>query len=134
MNEFIVVIDALDVSDKRRTPVLTEDRIGHYSEFQDFFERTFELGDIGLSRPGYVTTSSGSIYELIFIGRSGERFPCGVEINALSDALEPIDESAVDRDLWAILRWMIAGVGSPWTVDILDETGRLYRIPSATAG
>ncbi|MEO8630146.1 MAG: hypothetical protein ABI612_18925 [Betaproteobacteria bacterium] len=134
MNESIVVVDSPDVSDKRRTPVLTEDRIGHYSEFQDFFARTFKLSAIGLSRPGYVATSSGSLYELIFIGRSGERFPCGVEINALSDALEPIDESAVDRDLWAILRWMIAGVGSPWSVEVLDETDRLYRIPSAPAG
>jgi hypothetical protein len=47
-------------------------------------------------------------------------------------ALEPLDETAVDRDLWAILRWMIAGVGAPWTVQDLEATGRLYRIPAVS--
>jgi hypothetical protein len=27
---------------------------------------------------------------------------------------------------------MIDGVGAPWTVEGLQETGRLYRIPAAT--
>ena len=39
--------------------------------------------------------------------------------------------AAVDRDLWAILRWMIEGVGGDWTVRDLEETGRLYRVPAA---
>ena len=67
----------------------------------------------------------------MFLGRSGEPFPSGVEIYAIVDALEPLDESQVDRDLWTILRWMIAGVGAPWSVEDLDATGRLYRIPGA---
>ena len=48
--------------------------------------------------------------------------------------LEPIDDDAVDGDLWAILGWMISGVGAPWTVGDLQETGRLYRIPAASTG
>jgi len=116
---------------KRRAHLLTEDRVWHYPEFRAFFDRTFDLGRIGLSRPGYVAASSGMVYELCFLGRSGEPFPSGVEISALVDALEPFDEEIVDRDLWEILRWMIEGVGAPWSVKDLDETGKLYRIPAA---
>jgi hypothetical protein len=43
---------------------------------------------------------------------AGARLP-RVEIHALVPALEPLDETAVDRDLWPILRWIIVGVGSP---------------------
>jgi hypothetical protein len=42
-----------------------------------------------------------------------------------------LDETVADKDLWAILRWMIAGVGGIWSVADLDATGRLYRIGSA---
>jgi hypothetical protein len=111
--------------------VLAEDRIGHYPEFRRFFADTFDLDRRGLSEPGYVAAPSGACYALVFIGRSGEPFPAGVEIHALVDALEPLDENAVDRDLWAILRWMIAGVGGDWTVQDLEATGRLYRVPAA---
>lgn len=131
MSAAVRVIDPPDLGGKRRTFVLAEDRLGHYPEFRAFFERTFALDRIGLSRPGYVALSGGAVYELVFIGRSGEALPAAVEINAIVPALEPIDEDGVDRDLWAILRWMIDGVGPPWTVADLDATGRLYRLPAA---
>jgi hypothetical protein len=131
MSAAVTVIDPPDLGGKRRALVLAEDRVGHYPEFRAFFERTFALDRIGLSRPGYVALSGGAVYELVFIGRSGEAFPAEVEINAIVSALEPIDEDGVDRDLWAILRWMIEGVGPPWTVADLDATGRLYRLPAA---
>jgi hypothetical protein len=115
----------------RRAFVLAEDRIGHYPEFRRFFAETFALDCDGLKQPGYVMAPSGTCYALVFIGRSGEPFPAGVEIHALVPALEPLDEDSVDRDLWAILRWMIAGVGGDWTVRDLEETGRLYRVPAA---
>ena len=111
--------------------VLTEDRLGHYPEFRAFFTRTFDLDRVGLARPGYWQAPSGTIYALVFIGRSGEPFPSGVEINAVVPALEPLDELLVDRDLWAFLRWMIAGVGGGWTLDALEATGRLFRIPAS---
>jgi hypothetical protein len=126
----IRVVAQPDLAAMRRVQVLVEDRIGHYAEFRDFFARTFELDHVGLSVPGYVAGPSGGIYEFVFVGRSGEPFPAGAEINALVEALEPLDEQTVDRDLWAILRWMIAGVGAPWTVADLDATGRLYRLPA----
>jgi hypothetical protein len=121
-----------DLADMRRSFVLAEHRIGHCGEFRDFFVRVFELDRIGLERPGYVTAPSGSVYALVFIGRSGEPFPAGVEIYAIAPALEPLDDMAVDRDLWAILCWMIEGVGGGWTVGDLEATGRLYKLPAVS--
>jgi hypothetical protein len=115
----------------RRAFVLAENRIGHYLEFRRFFAETFDLDRGGLKQPGYLTAPSGNSYALVFIGRSGEPFPAGVEIHALVSALEPLDENVVDRDLWAILKWVIAGVGGDWTVHDLEATGRLYRVPAA---
>jgi len=128
----VTVIAPPRLDGMRRALVLAEDRIGHYAEFRRFFADTFALDRQGLARPGYVTAPSGGCYALVFIGRSGEPFPAGVEIHALVDALEPLDETVVDRDLWAILRWMIAGVAGDWTVRDLEATGRLYRVPAAS--
>ena len=95
----------------RRAFVLAEDRVGHYPEFRDFFVRIFDLDRVGLAKPGYIAAPSGLVYAMVFVGRSGERFPAGLEIYALVPELEPLDDNTVDRDLWAMLRWMIAGVG-----------------------
>jgi hypothetical protein len=115
----------------RRALVLAEDRVGHYPEFRRFFAAAFHLDRDGLKQPGYLAAPSGMSYALVFIGRSGEPFPAGVEVHALVPALEPLDEHTVDRDLWAILTWMIASVGGDWTVRDLEETGRLFRVPAA---
>ena len=125
----IEVIERPSLEGKRSALVLTEDRIGHYAEFREFFIRRFSLDKKALATPGYVRAPSGMIYSLVFIGRSGEPFPDGLEIYALVDALESLDEEDVDTDLWALLRWMIQGVGGEWKVEDLDATGRLYRLP-----
>ncbi len=125
------IVPAPSLDDMRLAFVLAEDRLGHYPEFRDFFVRSFDLDRIGLARPGFVRAPSGSEYALIFIGRSGEAFPSGVEIHAVVPALEPLDEAQTDRDLWAILQWMIAGIGGAWTIEALQATGRLFRIPAA---
>jgi hypothetical protein len=119
---------------KRLSFALAEDRVAHYPEFRDFFVRTFDLDRKGLAEPGFVRAPSGIIYAFIFIGRSGVPFPSGLEIYAVVDALEPIDVDVLDRDPWSILRWMIGGVGAPWTVEDFDRTGRLYRVPAAPLG
>jgi hypothetical protein len=126
----VTVVAKPDTNDKRLALVLTEDRLGHYPEFRAYFAKVFDLDRIGLAEPGYVRAPSGMTYALMFIGRSGEAFPSGVEIYAIVDALEPLDDGACDRDLWAVLKWMIEGVGAPWTVDDLKAVGRLYRIPA----
>jgi hypothetical protein len=127
------VIAAPALEGKRRAFVLAEDRVGHYPEFREFLTRMFDLDRVGLREPGYLAAPSGTEYALVFIGRSGEPFPAGVEIYALVPALEPFDEELIDRDLWQILRWMIGGVGGDWTVADLDATGRLYRIAAASS-
>jgi hypothetical protein len=114
---------------KRRALVLTEDRVGHYPEFREFFVRRFSLDTDGLSKPGYVRAPSGMAYSLVFVGRSGEPFPDGLEVYALIDALEPLTEEDVDTDLWAVLTWMIRGIGGEWEVKDLDATGCLYQLP-----
>ena len=119
---------------KRLSFALAEDRLAHYPEFRDFFVQTFDLDRKGLSEPGFVRVPSGHMYALIFIGRSGAPFPSGLEIYAVVDALEPIDGDVLGRDLWSILRWIIGGVGAPWTVEDFDRTGRLYRVPAAQSG
>jgi hypothetical protein len=129
MSAAVRIVPNPGVAGKRRCQLLIEDRVGHYPEFRAFFTRSFDLARIGLQAPGYVAAPSGLVYELCFLGRSGEPFPSGVEVSVLVEALEPFDEAVVDRDLWEILRWMIEGVGAPWSVADLDETGRLYRIP-----
>jgi hypothetical protein len=127
----MITIPKPPLDGKRLAFVLVEDRLSHYPEFRALFVRTFDLDRIGLSRPGYVQAQSGNVYALIFIGRSGEAFPSGVEIHAVVPALEPIDEAVVDRDLWSILRWMVEGVGGEWTTDAMEATGRLFRIPAS---
>lgn len=124
------IVAAPELAGTRRAFVLAEERIGPYPEFRAFFARAFELDRVGLAHAGYVVAPSGLVYALVFIGRSGESFPAGIEIYAIVPALEPLDDDAVDRDLWAMLRWMIAGVGGDWTVADLDKTGRLYRLPA----
>lgn len=127
----VEIIGKQDLSGKRLEFVLAEDRLGHYPEFRQFFTGVFGLNVKGLNEPGFVRAPSGTAYALVFIGRSGEPFPSGLEIGAVVDSLEPIDGDVLDRDLWAILRWMIGGVGLPWSVEDLDRTGRLYRAPAA---
>jgi hypothetical protein len=130
----IELVDNPKLEGTRMALVLTEDRVGHYPEFREFFVRRFALDSNGLARPGYVQAPSGMVYALVFVGRSGEPFPDGIEIYALSDALEPLNEADVETDLWALLRWMIEGVGGEWRVEDLDATGRLYQLAAAGAG
>jgi hypothetical protein len=127
----VAVVAKPDLQGKRLSFALAEDRVAHYPEFRDFFVRTFDLDQKGLAEPGFVRAPSGITYALVFIGRSGEPFPSGVEIHAIVDALEPLEGTILDRDLWSILRWMVGGVGAPWTVEDFDRTGRLYRVPAA---
>jgi hypothetical protein len=129
----VAPINMPSLGGKRLSFALAEDRLAHYPEFRDFFVRMFDLDRKGLSEPGVARAPSGNAYAFIFIGRSGAPFPSGLEIYAVVDALEPINGDVLDRDLWSILRWMIGGIGAPWTVEDFDRTGRLYRVPAASS-
>ena len=128
----VTVVEAPDLSNTRQAFVLREDRLGHYAEFRRWFTKIFDLDRIGMSRPGYLKGPSGMVYAMVFLGRSGEAFPAGLEIFALPEALEPLDDEAVDRDAWAILCWMMDGVGAPWSRADLETTGRIYHAPAAS--
>ena len=58
-----------------------------------------------------------------------------MELAALVEGLEPLDVERADRDVWAILQWLVAGVGAldprGWSVEALQTTGRIYRVPAA---
>src|SRR5271163_2073727 len=86
----VTVVTKPDLSGKGLAFALAEDRLGHYAEFRAYFVRIFNLDQIGLAEPGFVRAPSGLTYSLVFIGRSGEPFPSGVEVYAIVDALEPI--------------------------------------------
>ena len=129
MND-ITIVETPELTGKLHAFVMREDRIGHYVDFREFFSQTFDLDRIGLTKPGYLRAPSGMVYAFVFLGRSGEPFPSGLDIFALPKALEPLDNMVTDRDLWEILCWMIDGVGPPWTRDDLEKTGRVYRIPA----
>ena len=33
-----------------------------------------------------------------------------------------------DKDLWAIMEWLIEGVGEPWSLEALRTTADIYRV------
>jgi 2-haloacid dehalogenase len=115
----------------RAVPLLAEPELGHYPEFREFLKGAFDLADVPVTAPGLLSVE-GRLYELVFTGLSGRPFPAGVEIHALVAGLEPLDEQVADRDLWAILEWLVSRVGGDWTVDALRTTGRIYRVPTAS--
>lgn len=96
------------------SPLMTEHQLGAYPEFQAFFRRGFDLDTVGLSQPGCVRADSGSLYLLVFLGRSGEAFPSGLEIHPLASGSGSIDAETADRDLSAILQWTIEGSKADW--------------------
>lgn len=117
-------------ANNRSVPLLTDPDVGHYPEFAEFLRETFDLAKDPLAAPGLLSVD-GRCYELIFIGRSGQPFPAGIEICALVSGLEPMDTAQTDRDLWTILEWLFNGVGEPWSVDALRTTGQIYRVVPA---
>jgi hypothetical protein len=125
----VVVAPAERPPRHRVVPLLAEHDLGHYPEFREFLATAFALADDPLGAPGLLRVDDRH-YELVFVGRSGRPFPAGVEIGALVPGLEPLDEAVADRDLWAILHWLVEGVGGDWSGEALSTTGRIYRIPA----
>lgn len=124
----ITIIPAPDGAALRRSHLFSEHRLGQYTEFREFFRREFNLDEIGIGQPGCVRAKSGRLYLLVFIGRSGEAFPSGVEIHAVAEGAVPVEDDVADRDLWSILHWTIEGSGGEWSPQPADDTGRLYKV------
>jgi len=125
----VVIVGPGAAAGRRRVPLLVEPELDHYPEFARFFSDRFGL-DTDPFGPAGVVDVDGRFYELVFLGRSGRPFPCGVEINALVAGLEPLDVAAADRDLLALCGWIADGVGPPWSAEALEQTARIFRIPA----
>ena len=124
---------ALRTEKYRTVFVLVEERLGHYAGFREALIEAFGLtpahADGG--EPGYFRAASGREYQVVFTSRSGERFPSGLEIQALVPGFAPVDPEAIDEDVWRFLEWLIPRVGAEWTLEALKATGKVYRIPWA---
>jgi hypothetical protein len=131
----IEIVGAADLrTEKFRTVfVLVEERLGHYPGFREALIEAFGLtaahADGG--PPGYFRAASGREYEVVFMARSGHRFPSGMEIRALIPGFDPVDPQAADEDVWRFLEWLIPRVGGEWTLEALKATGKVYKIPWA---
>jgi hypothetical protein len=133
-----IAVEVLPPADRpaghRAVPVLAEEALGHYPVFREFLAEVFGLDLAPLGPPGLLR-SGDRTYELVFVGRSGRPFPDGVEVHALVPGLEPLDVARADRDVWAILTWLVEGVAARdprgWSGEALAVTGRIYRVPAA---
>ena len=133
MNIEIIGIADLRTQEYRTVFVMVEERLGHYAGFREAFVETFGLtpahADGGA--PGYFRAASGREYQIVFMSRSGQRFPSGIEIHALVPRFDPVDTEAVDEDVWRFLEWLIPRVGGEWALEDLKATGKAYKIPWA---
>lgn len=119
-----------DRSGRRRQVVLTEFRLDHVPAFRDVFVNHFGISGGALpAEPGWFRTRTGAVYEVVLTARSGEQVPVGLEVAALPERLVPLSATAINADLWEFLRWVLAQVGDPWTVEDLTRLAGLYRIP-----
>lgn len=131
----IQIIGANDIrTEKYRTVFLmVEERLNHYAGFREALIEAFKLtpahADGG--SPGFFRAGSGREYQVVFLSRSGHRFPSGLEIHALVRGFDPFDADAADEDVWRFLEWLIPRVGGEWTLDALKATGKVYKIPWA---
>ena len=132
----IDVIAAAELRTKtyRQVFVMLEERLGHYAGFREAFVDAFALtpADADGGAPGYFRARSGREYQITFLSRSGQRFPSGLEIHALVPNFDPVDPEAIDEDIWRFLEWLIARVGGEWTIEALQKTGKVYKIPWAS--
>lgn len=129
----IIGVADLRTQNQRSVFVMIEERLGHYDGFREALVEAFSLtaahADGGA--PGYFRAPSGREYEVVFLGRSGQRFPSGLEIHALVPGFDAIDPAAADEDIWRFLEWLIPRVGGEWTLEALQSTGKVYKIPWA---
>ena len=129
----IITLADLRAQKVRRVFVMAEERPGHYAGFREALAAAFGLSPAHADGgpPGYFRAASGREYQVVFMSRSGERFPSGLEIHALVPGFDVIDPNTTDEDIWCFLEWLIPRVGGEWTLEALKATGKVYKIPWA---
>lgn len=102
---------SLHLENHRRELVMVEEVLRQRLEFWDEVRRQFALGD-RLPRDRYLYRApSGGLYDIVFIGRTDEPFPSGMEFWYLAEGFDQLPaKSAIDADLWVFARDLVSAV------------------------
>ncbi len=103
--------ETLDLANHRRELVMVEEVLRQTAEYWEEVRRLFEL-DENLTRDRYLyRAASGGLYDIVFIGRTDEAFPAGMEFWYLAEGFDQLPPRAtIDADLWDLARDLVAGV------------------------
>ena len=113
-------------TDTKEEQVLLEQSVGHYQEFQDFITKELRKNEGRL----YFRGKSGSVYAVGLIQQGDPDGLQGMEvcIRTSEGTQKPVSD-VIDLDLWAFFEWLIQGVGGEWTLEALQTTGSIYKVP-----
>jgi len=100
---------SLSLENHRRELVLVEEVLRQRVDFWEEIRRQFKLSD-RLPRDRYLHRApSGGLYDVVFIGRTDEPFPSGMEFWYLAEGFEPLPPKAtIDADLWDFARNLVS--------------------------
>ena len=82
--------ETLDLENHRRELVMVEEVLRQTAEYWEEVRRQFELDD-NLTRNRYLYRApSGGLYDIVFVGRTDEPFPSGMEFWYLADGFDQL--------------------------------------------
>ena len=101
----------LHLENHRRELVMVEEVLRQRLEFWEEIRRQFSLND-QLPRHRYLYRApSGGLYDIVFIGRTDEPFPSGMEFWYLAEGFSQLPpRSTIDADLWTFAKDLVAAV------------------------
>ena len=118
--------ETLDLENHRRELVMVEEVLRQTAEYWEEVRRQFELDD-NLTRNRYLYRApSGGLYDIVFVGRTDEPFPSGMEFWYLADGFDQLPpRSTIDADLLDLVRDLVAGVEEHYpdvaSLEVLDQ-------------
>lgn len=118
--------ETLDLENHRRELVMVEEVLRQTAEYWEEVRRQFELDD-NLTRNRYLYRApSGGLYDIVFVGRTDEPFPSGMEFWYLADGFDQLPpRSTINADLWDLVRDLVAGVEEHYpdvaSLEVLEE-------------
>ena len=126
--------ETLDLENHRRELVMVEEVLRQSAEYWEEVRRQFELDD-NLTRNRYLYRApSGGLYDIVFVGRTDEPFPSGMEFWYLADGFDQLPPgSTINADLWDLVRDLVAGVEEHYpdvaSLDVFEqEMSRLLQL------
>lgn len=125
--EFISRAEA-DERGTHEEQILVEQMPGHYPEFYEFLKGQLDAagGTLYFRGPSMMTYSLGWLPE-------GDPLQMqGIQIcSRMEDPGQTLSHDIIDLDIWALLEWLVQGVGGEWSLDALRKTGAIYKVPGA---